>query len=450
MKTVTAPKRSAETVAPKRSRTPAAFVTAVTRSGLSAVKGVLRPVKVRLQPIWAKARPFLGPVLAKAGKVLAVVRPLGWGALAVAAAACLIGVAFKWHELMVAALFLAVAQVSAVYFVLGRFAYEVEVDMTRLRVRVDDDAFGGLTVRNTSDRRLLPAAFHLPVGKMVQVFDVGRLAGHESFYEPFQVDTSRRGVVNLGPVSSSRGDGLGLLRRDQIWTEVQELFIHPKTVSLADSSAGLIKDLEGRPTDTLSSSDIAFHALRDYVVGDDLRHVHWKTSARIGKLVVRQFEETRRSHLVVCLSCKLEDYASEEDFELAVSAAASLGQQAIIQERDLTIAVPGHQLNTLSAMRMLDDFSRLELAARTLPIEMVALEASGEVPDVSVAIMISGTPVPPARLHGSMIRFGVDVMTVSLRCEVGAALGRSAIGSSPVLTIGKLEDLPRVLRSLEV
>jgi len=393
---------------------------------------------------------YLRPAVEEARPILGIIQPIGWVVIAVVVAALAVGDWLHWHEFLVIGLFLLVLVVGSVYFVLGRVSYSVQVDMTRLRVRVGDDAHGGLTVRNTSARRLRPSVFLVPIGQATRVFDVGHLTGHDSFYESFGVDTSQRAVVPLGPVRSSRGDGLGLLRREQKWTEVQELFIHPRTVSLADSSAGFLRDLEGRPTDTLSSSDIAFHALRDYVVGDDLRHVHWKTSARTGRLVVRQFEETRRSHLVVCLSGCSSDYASAADFELAVSVAASLGQQAILQEKDLTIAVPGGFLNTVTGMIMLDGFSRLELADRIPPVEAVALEAANASPDASAAMVITGTQVEPGRLHAACSRFGVDVLTVVLRCEIAVPMGRSSLGDSAVLTLGSLNQLPRMMRSLEV
>src|SRR5690606_1690719 len=117
------------------------------------------------------------------------------------------------------------------------------------------------------------------------------------------------------------------------WTEHVELFVHPRTVPLHGSSSGFLKDLEGRPTKDLSSSDVSSHALREYAPGDDRRHVHWKTSARTGTLMVRQFEETRRSHLAVVLSTNAADYDDPEEFELAVSVAGSLGVQALREER---------------------------------------------------------------------------------------------------------------------
>jgi uncharacterized protein (DUF58 family) len=366
----------------------------------------------------------------------------------VALAAWFVGIALGWIELVVLALGLATALVVAVPFILGRSTYAVAIDFARIRVKVGTDAFGGLTIANTSNRAVLSSLFLLPVGKGLARFHVPRLAGGATHEEAFQIPTQRRAVIALGPVRSSRGDPLGLLRRDLTWTEQQELFVHPQTVSLEGSSSGLLKDMEGRPTDDLSSSDIAFHALRDYVVGDDLRHIHWKTSARIGKLMVRQFEETRRSHLVVCLSMAPEDYVSEDAFELAASVAASLGQQSIRDDRDLTIATSSLFLHTETGMRMLDDFSRLEFGPPTKSIRQVASEAAAAVLDASVAVLVTGTTPTAAVLHSAIIRFPVDVSTIVVRCEPGLPTARSAIANSPVLTVGDLDGFPRAMRSV--
>ena len=127
----------------------------------------------------------------------------------------------------------------------------------------------------------------------------------------FTIPTARRAVIVVGPVRSVRADPLHLLRRQVLWTEPEDLFVHPRTVALAGSAAGFIRDLEGMPTTELSSADVSFHALRDYVPGDDRRHIHWKTTARTNKLMVRQFEETRRAHLAISLSINTDEYASE-------------------------------------------------------------------------------------------------------------------------------------------
>ena len=133
----------------------------------------------------------------------------------------------------------------------------------------------------------------------------------------------------------------------------------------------------------------------------------------------------------------------------AISSAASMGELSIKNEKDVTIQVPQKRLHIQSGMRMLDDFSRLEFGPAVDSIEMVALEASMATPDASIAFIIVGTSVDPSRLHAATSQFGADVLTVVLRCEVGAPLARGIIGSTPVLTIGSLDDLPRALRSLE-
>lgn len=388
------------------------------------------------------------PLRARISPVLAIVQPGGWACLGVAVGCLVVGARFGWAELLVAAVFLLAVFVIATGFIIGRSTYAVEIDFSRLRVKVGDIAEAGLTISNTGARSLLPCLFIVPVGKGAEAFAVPRLAPQEPYYESFRVPTSRRMVIPIGPVRSSRGDALGLLKREADWTGTQELFVHPLTIALDDSSAGFLKDLEGRPTDTLSSSDIAFHALREYVVGDDLRHVHWRTSARIGKLMVRQFEETRRSHLVVCLSMSPADYASDDDFELAVSSAASLAQQAIRQEIAVTLQVPGRQMHTVTAQRLLDDCSRLEFGAPCDPVTTVAQVAAQQALDVSVAVIVTGGQAAPAELHAALARFSVEVYTGAICCATGQTPQRQAIGGNPVLTIGQLDDLPQAVRGL--
>ena len=101
----------------------------------------------------------------------------------------------------------------------------------------------------------------------------------------------------VGPASTVQGDPLGIVRRTLRWTDVTELFVHPRTISLESLGAGLLRDLEGETTQEMSMSDLAFHALREYQPGDDRRYIHWRSSAKAGRLLVRQFLDTRRSHL---------------------------------------------------------------------------------------------------------------------------------------------------------
>src|SRR3546814_19904844 len=113
------------------------------------------------------------------------------------------------------------------------------------------------------------------------------LARDEEHEQLFDVPTRRRGVITIGPVASVRSDPLGLLRRTQRWADSADLHVHPVTVPLTNDSTGLIRDIEGVTPQEPSSSDVSFHALREYQPGDDRRATHWRTTARVGRLIAR-------------------------------------------------------------------------------------------------------------------------------------------------------------------
>ncbi|TPX00809.1 DUF58 domain-containing protein, partial [Schumannella luteola] len=178
---------------------------------------------------------------------------------------------------------------------------------------------------NSGGRRMLGTVMEVPVGESIVELALPGLRRSTAHTQDFGIPTDRRGVIAVGPVRTVRGDPLGLVRRELSWTDRLELVVHPRTVSVPSTSTGLIRDLEGAPTRDLTASDVSFHALREYQSGDDRRYIHWKSTAKTGTYMVRQFEQTRRSHLVVSLSLATHDFASEAEFELAVSVAGSLG-----------------------------------------------------------------------------------------------------------------------------
>ena len=223
--------------------------------------------------------------------------------------------------------------------------------------------------------------------------------------------------------------------------------MHPKTTALAGSAAGFIRDLEGMPTTDLSSADVSFHALRDYVPGDDRRHIHWKTTARTNKLMVRQFEETRRAHLAISLSINTDEYASEEEFELAISAAASIGRQAIREQRDLDVLTQKGPLRCETGRNMLDDMTRIVGAPQRKTAVDLARSLADTVPNASVVFLIVGSNVTATQLRSASAAVPLGVRTLAVRLESGAAPARANIGDLTVLTLGDLQDLAIVLRA---
>ena len=75
--------------------------------------------------------------------------------------------------------------------------------------------------------------------------------------------------------------------------------------------------------------------------------------------MVRQFEETRRAHLAISLSINTDEYASEQEFEMAISAAASIGRQAIREQRELDVLTQKGPLRCETGRNLLDDMTRI-------------------------------------------------------------------------------------------
>ena len=73
----------------------------------------------------------------------------------------------------------------------------------------------------------------------------------------------------------------------------------------------------------MPQGSITFHALREYVPGDDLRHVHWRSYAHTGTLMVKEHVDTSLPQITLVVDTSLRSY-SAEDFEQAVEVAASL------------------------------------------------------------------------------------------------------------------------------
>jgi len=382
---------------------------------------------------------------ARAVAVLDVVTPTGRLALGVAVGSWVLGWWFGWLEMMVIAAVAATSMVVAVVFVFGRAQLRVELEVLPQRVVVGERSAGQLTVHNGSGHRLLPLRVELVVGDGSADFDIPSLRSEGSHDEVFVLPTERRAVIPVGPATSVRGDPVGLLRRAVPLTEPVPLFVHPRTVGLGGLGAGFLRDLEGQATATLTSSDLAFHALRDYVPGDDRRFIHWMTTARVGHLVVRQFIETRRSHLAVVIDGSPASYLDDDEFELAVSIAASLGVRTLRDEQELTVLGAGHHLACASGPLMLDELAGIELGGARdglVPqLEQLRRVAVG----VSVAMLVTGSRASIADLRAAAARLPVDVTTYAVRAGGDGATGFRPVGNMHVLTVAELSELPHLL-----
>lgn len=301
-------------------------------------------LSARVRDLWTSWKDLIAPWLAPVGAVLGVISPLGWFVLTGGVLAWIGAGLLGWVELAYAAAGLLVLFTLAALLTIGRTSLEVEARIEPQRVVAGESAVAEVRVRNVGKGPLLPVPLDLPTGDSVTRFALPLLGPGSDFEDLVRLPTSRRGVFVIGPARSVRGDPLGIARRELVWTEPVEFFVHPRTVFLDSLGSGLLKDLEGQSTNDISMSDLAFHTLREYAPGDDVRHIHWKSSAKrlasgSDTFLVRQFLDTRRSHIGLLVDCAETSSGSiQRRFEMAVAAGASIARRALRDEMELSQA----------------------------------------------------------------------------------------------------------------
>lgn len=408
-----------------------------------------------------------------------VVTIRGWGWVLASLLCLIVGASQGWIELIGLGIAGIVTFASALLYALFRHAHEVSFHLAHERVVVGQDAELVVSVKNPTSRSLLGLDVFVPVGDTQVETQVGRLrkSAHEDISLP--IPTQHRGMVQVGPARVVRQDPLGLIARELVHGTPQTLFIHPHTIGLLSMSTGFVRDLEGNPTKDLTDSDLSFHALREYVPGDDRRNIHWKSTAKTGQFMVRQFEQTRRSHLMIALDSDPGAYASDDEFELAVSTAASLGVRAIRDTRDLSVLISAdarpqpsgrlsalreaaremtsrrraekpsvariRALSTVSKDRLLDELSGVHLQEGSPTIVELSRLASVHAADVSIAFVVTGAVVDAKTLHSASIAFPAGVEVVIVSCAPEASPQTRRIGRLTVATIGRLDDVQQLL-----
>lgn len=385
------------------------------------------------------------------------VTPAGWVVIAVIALLPF-GLAFGWAEFIVAGGIAVALLLIALPFLLGGRAYSVKFSMPVDRVVAGGEVTGTLRVTNVSSRLELPGRIDVPIGQGLTDVHVPLMRAGAVHEERVAVPAYRRGVIDVGPVTTVRTDPLGLLKREVAWADIHRLYVHPVTVPIPSTSAGFVRDLEGNPTSDIVDSDMSFHAIREYASGDGQRNIHWKSTAKTGRLMVRQFEESRRSRLAVALSLRADEYASPEEFEMAVSAIGSLGVRAIRDGRDVAAFASDdipefargsirsiRTLNVVSARTLLDDLSAISLSQRAMPIEDVCLFASQVIPDISIAFVICGSKMTASRIHSLTLKFPASVSIVAVLCDPTAEPRYRNLAGTGVLSIAVLDDFRSLL-----
>lgn len=386
------------------------------------------------------------------------VTPTGWFVCAATVLAAVAGPASGWIEAAFVAVVGAVLILTALPFLLGSRAYLIRIAIERDRVVAGDEVHAGIEVENAGVRPALPATAELPVGEALREIPIPFVGPRGAATVPVEIAAGSRGLIQVGPLSLSRQDPLGLLRREVTWRDRHLVHVHPRTVPLPPGSAGLVRDLEGVASRRLTDTDLSFHAVREYAHGDARRNIHWKSTAKTGVLMVRQYEETQTARTAILFDAVRSGYASGDEFELGVSVAASLSLQAVREGRERFVAsqwAPGtvrpsidglEELRSGTPAQLLDAWAELEHAdPEARPIEELTRQLARSRRPLSVVFAVTGSAADSARLRRSAAAFPPDVAVVVVRCELLADPEARRVDACTLFTVGVLGDLPRLM-----
>jgi uncharacterized protein (DUF58 family) len=252
----------------------------------------------------------------------------GWALSGAGLALIVLWYALGEVELLLTGAFLLLAQAVALIQVRTRLA-EVEVSRRLGSSTVHDGETTTVTllVENTSKRAASRLTIEDDVNRLgVAVFEVAKLKRRETATATYRVTCRPRGVYRVGPTVVRVNDALGLAETAEQIGPADRIVVYPAVEELDGFPIVRGQDpamQASRPEHARRGGE-DFYTLREYQQGDDLRRVHWPSSARTDQLMIRQLETPWQSRALVLLDVRSANYESQDAFEKAVSGAATI------------------------------------------------------------------------------------------------------------------------------
>jgi len=365
--------------------------------------------------------------------------------LAMAPALGILAWLFGQPELAVLAAAAAAAVMAAaiaVRFVPMRI--EVNRSIRPARLPVGEPCQVVLRVRNTAPVRSPVLALHDDVGRFGHAsLQLAPLAAGATRDAAYVFPTHRRGLHPVGPLTVDIEDPFGLVRSTTVQPGTQTVIVLPRTWTLAPlpPAPGDEPERGVRALASNSTVDEEFAALRPYSPGDDIRRIHWRTTARLGTPVVRQFDQPWQLRTTVALDIRRTAHDGRT-FERTVSAAASVVSMAAARNELVRLVTSGGDDSGFVPARdrvdeLMDRLAEVGPDSRgslTGTVAHLARRPTGR--------LVTCVGNLEASEHGGLVRgarlFGLHVLVVT-----GRLVASDAPGGPAVVVWGDDDDLTR-------
>ena len=303
---------------------------------------------------------------------------------------------------------------------------DVTVDRKTSRVRVGEHVEEEFTVRNDStiSKQSLEVEdlTDLPGARIATA--VG-LDGRGLARWDARTVALKRGMYTLGPVRVSHSDPFGLFRRERVFGGTDEIVVYPRVYELPDFDVPAAY-LAGEATALIRTQTISPQAstVRDYAFGDSMSRIHWNSTAKLGKLMSKEFDLGRAGEVWVVVDLHRDFQAgelAESTDEYAVSTAASLAKRYLVAQLPLGLIAYGERRHLLLAEtgagqldRIMDSLA-LSRAEGLVPLETVLAREEPLWTHRSSLVVITASPSPEWVLGlGELAKRGVRATAVLL------------------------------------
>jgi uncharacterized protein (DUF58 family) len=277
-----------------------------------------------------------------------------------------------------------------------------------VKVRMDNDTFLPLPWVEVDDA----TPQHLVVTDMPRQATSVPLWGSRLL--TFKLTAKRRGHYTVGPVRVTLGDAFGLFQGRREFRSKASVTVYPRVHRIEGLPVPLSQPFGPVRTREKAFEDPSNQAeIREYRPGDNPRHIHWKTSARMGELMMREYELNATTHMMIFpdlnFHAQVRDGARElSTEEMAVEIAASLADLGLRRKIDTGLichaqerfaVAPGRGQRTFH--EVLEVLARVEAQGK-LPIEQVLELEAAHLSARSTLVVV--TPRLTARLAEVLIR----------------------------------------------
>lgn len=254
----------------------------------------------------------------------------GLGLVGVAAITLAIALLFGLLELFqLLAVIIAVLVIAVVFVLIRQPKVRVLRATQPTTLRSGEPAQLVLTVKNEKQGKT-PVLFAKDViaGTQSTRLTFGSIEQDQQIRVGYSVPATARGLLEVGPLQIDLQDPLGLVKRRLEGAPIQSFLVRPRLLSMPaiKASAGTLRHHATTAKSNRTGSD-EFYALRPYVLGDDLRRVHWKSAARTQNLLVRQDRDAQLGGVTIVCDISVANY-TPEGFERAIVAANSIAHAA--------------------------------------------------------------------------------------------------------------------------